>query len=130
MIKSKFSIYAYLVAIGILAFIWLGAYFLTHPQILLPNKSGDTNSAVVPGLALIAMGFFLYWIVRSVFFLTIDRSRLIIFSNFSRHTIERAQIHSIILTDRRSVSGNRADVLSLEMTDGRLFILPDQFCRN
>jgi hypothetical protein len=58
-------------------------------------------------------GLFVYLatIGCSAFVLTINRDQLSVFSDFSKQTLERQKIRAITLADRRSVYGNRADVL-------------------
>jgi hypothetical protein len=131
MIKSKFSFFVYLSTFGLSGLIMLGAYFLAHPEMQLKNKFGGTNSAVIPGLILAGgAGLMLFLLLRRVYVLKIDPDRLAFSTLFAREILQRKDISSIDPWGRNKVFGNQADMLTVEMTDGRQFAMPDQLCRN
>jgi hypothetical protein len=68
--------------------------------------------------------------LKKVFVLKIDSDHLSIFINYTPHSIGRKDIRSISLTGRKKVYGNPTDALIIEATDGQLFTLADQLCRN
>ena len=128
MIRSKFSSFVYGWTLCILPFIFLGVYFLLHPAMRTHNKFGGTNSAIIPGLILvIGMSSILFFVLRTAYTLRIDKDRLFLFYHFTGKTIERTNLRTIRLWDKK---GNHIDALVIETHDSKPLTLSDVYCRN
>src|SRR5690348_2316444 len=105
MIKSKFAFgNVYGTGAFLIAFLAGGLYFLSHPDMLVRNKFGTTTGAWLPGLVIVATGFFLFYILQKrLIFLGIYSDRLEIRSLSFRRTIYKQDITSIDVLGREDI---------------------------
>lgn len=119
MIRSKFSINAWFFSLLPLGFVVLGLVFLTHPQWQFKNKLGGSNSALVPGVILVVgMGAFLFFLLRNMTVLSIDRGKLDLYSFRGKRTIDHNEIQTIDLWGRARVNGAPSELIHIELKNG------------
>lgn len=119
MIRSRFSINAWFFTLLLTGFIVLGFVFLTHPQWQFKNKLGGHNSAVVPGIILVAaMGAILFFLLRNMTILSIDRDNLYLYSFRGSRTINHSEIQTIDLWGRTRFNGAPSELIRVELKNG------------
>ena len=131
MVKSRFSLTVYVLFFFVAGFIAVGVFLLANPALGSRNGVENIKPAVLPGFAVFFIGVLLgYFYTRRLFLLTIDPDQLILFTRFTRFTMQKAEISRIYLMGRGSVLNSSADVLKIVTADGQSFSLPDQYCAN
>ena len=131
MVRSRFSIYTWFLFFFTTAFVAVGVFLLAHPNFGTNGRIARIKPVALPGVIVffIAVGFG-YFFAGRLFILTIYPDELVLFTRFSRYTLQKAEISRIRVMGRGSVLGNRGDTLVIETIAEQSFSLPDQFCRN
>jgi hypothetical protein len=130
MVKSRFNFYGYFSILASVAFFVLSITLLVNQKDL-KTRGGHIISSVIPGVIILLLSIFLFYILAKVIYvIKIGESFISIKGIFKNRHLEVYEIKSINLFSRQNLAGTVTIATLIELEDGNKLIIADPFYRN